>query len=112
MPYRNRFIINDYLSNDKFYSMKKVSPSVTAKLSTLSKTLLIINLFLLISDFSFFILYGSMLALIFSWFMMANIVSIKYKINTLYKDHVVVGYLRCAFIPFSVVRDAKQYYHY
>lgn len=90
--------------------MKKVSPSVTAKLSTLSKALLIINLIFLISDFSLFILYGSMLALICGWFMMANIVSIKYKINTLYKDHVVVGYLRCAFIPFSVVRDAKRYY--
>ncbi|SMY35196.1 hypothetical protein PAND9192_01864 [Photobacterium andalusiense] len=92
--------------------MKKISPSVSAKLSTLSKALLIINLIFLISDFSLFILYGSLLALLCSWFMMANIVSIKYKINTLYKGHIVVGYLRCAFIPFSVVRDAKQYYQY
>ncbi|SMY16483.1 hypothetical protein [Photobacterium aquimaris] len=92
--------------------MKKVSSAVTAKLSTLSKALLIINLIFLISDFSLFILYGSMLALLCSWVMMANIMSIKYKINMLYKDHVVIGYLRCAFIPFSVVRDAKQYYQY
>lgn len=90
--------------------MKKASPSVTTKLSLLSKTLLIINLIFLISDFSLFILYGSILALICSWLMMANIVSIRYKINTLYKSHIIIGYLRCAFIPFSVVRDAKRHY--
>ncbi|KJG08358.1 hypothetical protein C0Z01_02895 [Photobacterium kishitanii] len=89
--------------------MKKVSPHVMAKLSNLSKTLLIINLIFLISDFSLFILYGSMLALICSWLMLANIVSIRYQIKTLYKDNVIAGYLRCAFIPFSVARDAKRF---
>ncbi|PTB31077.1 hypothetical protein [Photobacterium phosphoreum] len=90
--------------------MKKVPPSVTTKLSHLSKTLLIINLIFLISDFSLFVVYGSLLALICSWLMVANIVSIRYKINTLYKDRVITGYFRCAFIPFSVARDAKRYY--
>ncbi|MEC6830842.1 hypothetical protein VXS06_03605 [Photobacterium toruni] len=90
--------------------MTKVSLSRTPKLSNLSKALLIINLIFLISDFSFFIFYGSVIALIFSWFMVANIISIRYKINTLYSGHIISGYLRCAFIPFSVMRDAKQYY--
>lgn len=92
--------------------MKKRTPSVTTKLSHLSKTLLIVNSIFLISDFSLFVLYGSILALLCSWLMLANIVSIRYKINTLYKGHIVIGYLRWAFIPFSVIRDAKRFYQY
>lgn len=110
MSCSNKLIIRGLLNYDELHAMKKVPPSVTTKLSHLSKTLLIINLIFLISDFSLFVVYGSLLALICSWLMVANIVSIRYKINTLYKDRVITGYFRCAFIPFSVARDAKRYY--